>query len=352
MKEKSRSHESFLLLKDHEKYVRRLSLEDAGRLLLALFAYADRKEVPDFYQEDDSSRLSLTYEIITDHMDVNEQRYSEIVEKRRIAGRKGGIKSGESRSKRSNCLNDEANEPDTDTDTGTVSDTESDTGSERDTTTEVPSDSVCSDSHGSALKADPANRPALFTYSQLLKKRDAGKVKLTDEGIRVFLEDMKADDWTMYGKSVEKHLILRVLREWSNKHPEYWPDVSEVPEMPPIDEPAEKVAEKSEEISTEEQLKKYPSAKWCDNLCNRAYTIQGTYNYNSNNSWEHQAMMTLIDAGYTMSDIENCVVWTAEAAKREMRKNHSSEPCSPSWILESSRFEKFFENYKRGTSAE
>jgi len=226
MKKEKRDHESFLILKDHEKYVQKLNHEEVGKLFLALFAYADRKEVPDFYNEDQSSRLSMTFEIMTDTIDTNATKYAERCEKNKKAGRKGGIKSGETRrerSKRSECFNDEANEADNDIDTVTVNDTESvsviDTVT--DTDSEDTSDSESSGEPGPLPDGGPAPEADLFTFDQLKKKRTAGKVNLSDEGISVFLEDMQADDWTMYGEPVEKRLILRTLREWANKHPEY-----------------------------------------------------------------------------------------------------------------------------------
>lgn len=229
MKDKSRDHESFLILKDHEKYVRKLNNEEAGKLFIALFAYADRKEVPDFYHEDNGSRLSMTYDILTDTMDVNEKKYAAIVEKRKEAGRKGGIESGKSRkerSKRSKCLDGEANEADIETDNVNVSGTDTGRGSETDIDIETDSEDKSSasagpDPPGPSLEGGPAPGADLFTYSQLLQKCRAGNVDLTEEGIRIFLEDMKADKWTMYGKPVEKRFILRALREWANKHTEY-----------------------------------------------------------------------------------------------------------------------------------
>lgn len=228
MKKAERQHESILILKEHEKYVKRLNNEEAGQLFLALLAYADRGEIPGFYEEDQGSRLSMIFEMMTDTIDVNEKKYSAICEKRKVSGKKGGIRSGEvrrERSKRSNCFKDEANEADIDNDTVTVNDTESvsviDTVT--DTDSESISDSESPDSPGPLPEGGPESGADLFSLDQLLKKRTAGKVNLSDEGVKTFLEDMQADDWTMYGEPVEKRLILRTLREWANKHPEYAP---------------------------------------------------------------------------------------------------------------------------------
>ena len=46
-------------------------------------------------------------------------------------------------------------------------------------------------------------------------------IDLSEDGAAAFLEDMRADNWTLYGKPVEKKTIVRVLREWAKRHGEY-----------------------------------------------------------------------------------------------------------------------------------
>lgn len=77
--------------------------------------------------------------------------------------------------------------------------------------------------HGNPPKGGsraPRQRPDMFTEGELLTIARRGKVNLSDEGIEAFYRQARADEWTLYGRPIERKSILRVLREWSKKNPD------------------------------------------------------------------------------------------------------------------------------------
>lgn len=76
-----------------------------------------------------------------------------------------------------------------------------------------------------AAAADAAPRPVpetdLFSIDQIKNCIRKNKIDLSDDGAAAFLEEMRADNWTLYGKPVEKKYITRTLREWAKRHGEY-----------------------------------------------------------------------------------------------------------------------------------
>ena len=83
-KEKS----SLVLPYDFEAVFEYLTLEQAGRMIRAIFAYEQRNEEPDF---SDDQLLDITWKTnVRIKVDHNKQRYQEVVEARRAAGRMGG----------------------------------------------------------------------------------------------------------------------------------------------------------------------------------------------------------------------------------------------------------------------
>jgi len=71
-----------------------LSDEQAGRLYKALLRYGDLGKLPDLT---DDLPLNMAFSLMKKEIDVNFERYNEICEKRREAGKKGGIKTQENR---------------------------------------------------------------------------------------------------------------------------------------------------------------------------------------------------------------------------------------------------------------
>lgn len=70
----------------HEDTLNVLSDEQAGKLYKALLHYGNTGELPDF----DNMGLTVAFTIFRTEIDYNFERYSEICEKRREAGKKGG----------------------------------------------------------------------------------------------------------------------------------------------------------------------------------------------------------------------------------------------------------------------
>ena len=95
--------DSFILYtSQYNQAVRRLTLEQKGRLFDALFLYALGEPV----ELDDDTILYMAFEFIKNHLDADSAKYKEITEKRRDAGRKGGLKRTENQAKQANQAND------------------------------------------------------------------------------------------------------------------------------------------------------------------------------------------------------------------------------------------------------
>ena len=71
-----------------------LSDEQAGRLYKALMRYGDAGELPEF---SDDLPLNMAFSLMKKEIDVNVERYNEVCERRREAGKKGGTKTQENR---------------------------------------------------------------------------------------------------------------------------------------------------------------------------------------------------------------------------------------------------------------
>lgn len=133
MKTEYREHETFLILKDSEKYVKRLSMKDRGFLFTSLFAYSCRHEIPDFSEADSPEWFSLLFEMMTDRIDVDDQKYLERCKQNQKNGKKGGLAKASNR-KRAQASASESYQPlanlanladkDKETDTDTYSVTE------------------------------------------------------------------------------------------------------------------------------------------------------------------------------------------------------------------------------------
>lgn len=87
-------------------------------------------------------------------------------------------------------------------------------------------DSVDRLSVSAAADAEPPTGD-LFSVAKLNDIAAKNKVNLTDEGVKIFHEEMQVSGWTLYKKPVEKKFIVKVLREWSKKHVEFHKDSGE-----------------------------------------------------------------------------------------------------------------------------
>ncbi len=76
----------FMLFKDHIEIVQSLSDKDAGLLFKYIYEYATYQTMPK--KENALYPLFLAFKL---SIDRNDKQYEEMVEKRRKAGRKGGL---------------------------------------------------------------------------------------------------------------------------------------------------------------------------------------------------------------------------------------------------------------------
>ena len=74
---------------------------------------------------------------------------------------------------------------------------------------------------GTAKAADAA--AGLYSVDELMNIRTRNKVRLTDEGVRAFLDRMIKTGWMMSGAPVEKKNIVKVMRGWAKYNEEYRP---------------------------------------------------------------------------------------------------------------------------------
>ena len=90
--------DSFLLYVNHRKFFEQLTLKQAGMLINGIFEYVEDGKVPKL---DAVSKMAFIS--IKQNLDINAEKYKETVERRRIAGSKGG-------KQRAANLKNEANE--------------------------------------------------------------------------------------------------------------------------------------------------------------------------------------------------------------------------------------------------
>lgn len=74
-----------------------------------------------------------------------------------------------------------------------------------------------------AANAEPSDGD-LFSMKQLVTIAKKNKINMDEEGIQAFFDTMQEDNWTLWGKPVEKKYIVRTMRAWIKRHPEYNPE--------------------------------------------------------------------------------------------------------------------------------
>lgn len=80
---------SFVLYTDYYEQIKILSHEDAGILLIAIMEYVMSNEEPEF--DSDKGMLKMAFSFIKAQLDRDMKKYEETIEKRREAGKKGGL---------------------------------------------------------------------------------------------------------------------------------------------------------------------------------------------------------------------------------------------------------------------
>ena len=111
MRLKMETKTSFILFADQAEVINELSDEDAGKLMKAVYNYAATREVPNF-----EGVLKFVFIPIRQSIDKNTERYNAVVEKRRIAGSKGGKQRVANQANATFAKQTQANQADNDND--------------------------------------------------------------------------------------------------------------------------------------------------------------------------------------------------------------------------------------------
>ena len=125
---------SFILYTDSLPAIETLSDEHAGLLLKSLLRFVNSGETPSSLP----SELRYPFASLRSQIERNTEKYERIVERRREAGRKGGLQRVINQANASKCLQKQANQADSDS----VSDSVSDSDSDSDSVSEIPSTNV------------------------------------------------------------------------------------------------------------------------------------------------------------------------------------------------------------------
>ena len=116
--------ETFICYVDWAESFKYLSTEQKARLLDLMFNFAATGECP----EVEDAALNIVFGTIRRSIETNHRKYLETVEKRRIAGRRGGQARKQMQASESNCFSGQANEAYTCSFSDTFSDSVHDDG--------------------------------------------------------------------------------------------------------------------------------------------------------------------------------------------------------------------------------
>lgn len=106
---------SFVIYTDYMEQIELLSLEQRGVLLTAIMSYASGAELPDM-----DGMTKMAFSFIRSRMDKDSEKYRQIVEKRREAGKQGGrpkadgLPEKQEKAKKANGFSEKQNNPDND----------------------------------------------------------------------------------------------------------------------------------------------------------------------------------------------------------------------------------------------
>lgn len=217
-----KEYQSITIYKDMAPQVLELTKEEAGSIYQAIFRYACFGEDTDFSAEDRFVRS--IWETTKLKIKAGEAHSKQISETNRenVKKRWDAKKSDTNGYDR---IESDTNEYDSTTYTDTVTGTNTHTISSTVTKTEqeqvcAVADSVDRLSVSAAANAEPPTGD-LFTASKLNEIVSKNKIGLSDEGVKIFHEEMQGSGWLLYEKPVEKQYIVRVLRAWTKKHVEF-----------------------------------------------------------------------------------------------------------------------------------
>jgi len=95
---------SFVLYGSYEEQVNMLTDEQAGKLFKGVFKYVRTGE-----KQNNDPMVKLMLSVIGHQLDIDAQKYAEKIERRKEAGRKGGLQKAKNLANASNATNDVAN---------------------------------------------------------------------------------------------------------------------------------------------------------------------------------------------------------------------------------------------------
>lgn len=98
--------DSFILYVSQYKAIKTLSLEQKGRLLDCIFLYTLGEDI----DITDDPVLLITWIFVKERLDANFEKYENVVEKRRAAGRKGGLARVANQANQANAILLQANQ--------------------------------------------------------------------------------------------------------------------------------------------------------------------------------------------------------------------------------------------------
>ena len=133
---------SFILYTDYSDHIDSLTLEEKGLLFEALLEYAKGIEI------ELSGAVKVAFSFIKAQIDRDSEKYEEVCEKRRSAGKKGGAPKGNKNAEKTTKNNQkqpkttknnlkQTKQPDNDTDTDTDTDNDTDNDTENDINTKT-----------------------------------------------------------------------------------------------------------------------------------------------------------------------------------------------------------------------
>ncbi len=223
-----KDYQSITVYKDMAPQVLELTDEEAGKVYKAIFQYSCYGEDSDFSEQDRFVRsLWETTKLKLKAGEEHSKKISEI-------NRENVKKRWEEKKTDTNeydRIKPDTNEYDRTTYTDTVTGTNSFTPTISSTVTKTEQKQACAvaDSvnrlSGSATANAEPPTGDLFTVSKLNEIVNKNNIGLSDEGIKIFHEEMQESGWVLYKKPIEKKYIVRVLREWSKKHVEFHNDL-------------------------------------------------------------------------------------------------------------------------------
>lgn len=183
----------FILYKDYFDLFKRLSAEECGNLLLAIFAHECGGTQPDL-----GGAADMLFAVIAAQLDRDEGRYDETCRQRAEAGRRGGIASGKSRAVFREA--NEANEANTEIEIETEKEKEIETEIKRDVKRAIAS-AAAQAVRESRRADDPTEARAARERFYFLRKQRAED--LADRTYRKAMQDEAFSEAERERKSTE-----------------------------------------------------------------------------------------------------------------------------------------------------